>query len=83
MYHLQKNKNFERDRTRTCNPQIRSLVPYPLGHTPYAGEENFNKLKFYNYDITNQQQFNDPPPQKKIEANRPKGLTDQKNRDYY
>ena len=24
----------ERDRTRTCNPQIRSLVPYPLGHTP-------------------------------------------------
>ena len=25
---------FERDRTRTCNPQIRSLVPYPLGHTP-------------------------------------------------
>ncbi len=26
--------DFERDRTRTCNPQIRSLVPYPLGHTP-------------------------------------------------
>ena len=26
---------FERDRTRTCNPQIRSLVPYPLGHTPW------------------------------------------------
>ena len=26
-------KIFERDRTRTCNPQIRSLVPYPLGHT--------------------------------------------------
>ena len=25
---------IERDRTRTCNPQIRSLVPYPLGHTP-------------------------------------------------
>ena len=25
---------FDRDRTRTCNPQIRSLVPYPLGHTP-------------------------------------------------
>ena len=23
----------DRDRTRTCNPQIRSLVPYPLGHT--------------------------------------------------
>ena len=26
-------KIFDRDRTRTCNPQIRSLVPYPLGHT--------------------------------------------------
>ena len=25
---------IDRDRTRTCNPQIRSLVPYPLGHTP-------------------------------------------------
>ena len=24
---------FDRDRTRTCNPQIRSLMPYPLGHT--------------------------------------------------
>ena len=24
----------ESDRTRTCNPQIRSLMPYPLGHTP-------------------------------------------------
>ena len=24
---------FDHDRTRTCNPQIRSLVPYPLGHT--------------------------------------------------
>ena len=22
----------DRDRTRTCNPQIRSLMPYPLGH---------------------------------------------------
>ena len=29
-----KKKLVERDRTRTCNPQIRSLVPYPLGHTP-------------------------------------------------
>ena len=27
-------KVYERDRTRTCNPQIRSLMPYPLGHTP-------------------------------------------------
>ena len=26
-------KCFNRDRTRTCNPQIRSLVPYPFGHT--------------------------------------------------
>ena len=26
-------KSVDRDRTRTCNPQIRSLVPYPLGHT--------------------------------------------------
>ena len=25
-------KNNDRDRTRTCNPQIQSLVPYPLGH---------------------------------------------------
>ena len=30
---LKQMKNiFEHDRTRTCNPQIRSLVPYPLGH---------------------------------------------------
>ena len=27
---------FDRDRTRTCNPQIRSLVPYPLGHTTFV-----------------------------------------------
>ena len=26
-------KIIDRDRTRTCNPQIRSLMPYPLGHT--------------------------------------------------
>ena len=25
--------DYDRDRTRTCNPQIRSLMPYPLGHT--------------------------------------------------
>ena len=30
---LKTSKYFDRDRTRTCNPQIRSLVPYPLGHT--------------------------------------------------
>ena len=29
---------FDRDRTRTCNPQIRSLVPYPLGHTTTVNE---------------------------------------------
>ena len=28
-------KVSDRDRTRTCNPQIRSLMPYPLGHTAY------------------------------------------------
>ena len=27
---------FDRDRTRTCNLQIRSLMPYPLGHTTLA-----------------------------------------------
>merc|ERR1711867_140456 len=27
-----RSKRIDRDRTRTCNPQIRSLVPYPLGH---------------------------------------------------
>ena len=25
-------KGIDHGRTRTCNPQIRSLVPYPLGH---------------------------------------------------
>ncbi len=29
---LEKQKDFDLDRTRTCNPQIRSLMPYPLGH---------------------------------------------------
>ncbi len=29
-----KLKYTKHDRTRTCNPQIRRLVPYPLGHTP-------------------------------------------------
>ena len=28
-----KKELTDRDRTRTCNPQIRSLMPYPLGHT--------------------------------------------------
>ena len=31
-------KKSDRDRTRTCNPQIRSLVPYPLGHTTTVSE---------------------------------------------
>ena len=26
-------KKFDRGRIRTCNPQNRSLMPYPLGHT--------------------------------------------------
>ena len=30
-------KKIDRDRTRTCNPQIRSLMPYPLGHTAADG----------------------------------------------
>ena len=30
-------KDDDRGRTRTCNPQIRSLVPYPLGHTAPVG----------------------------------------------
>ena len=34
--HFNGPKRFDRDRTRTCNPQIRSLVPYPLGHTTYG-----------------------------------------------
>ena len=30
--YLTEEKIFDPDRTRTCNPQIRSLMPYPLGH---------------------------------------------------
>ena len=30
--HVKKHFCSDHDRTRTCNPQIRSLVPYPLGH---------------------------------------------------
>ena len=37
-------KSFDRDRTRTCNPQIRSLMPYPLGHAA-ADEEGFKSAK--------------------------------------
>ena len=32
----EKHTCCDRDRTRTCNPQIRSLMPYPLGHTAAA-----------------------------------------------
>ena len=35
-------KTIDYDRTRTCNPQIRSLVPYPLGHAVY----NYFALKY-------------------------------------
>ena len=38
-----KKKYYDRDRTRTCNPQIRSLVPYPLGHT--VGLSTSNEFK--------------------------------------
>ena len=39
-----RNKRYfdDRDRTRTCNPQIRSLMPYPLGHT---ASFTFNQTK--------------------------------------
>ena len=43
---INETKNFDRDRTRTCNPQIRSLVPYPLGHTTSADD---SQLFCYNY----------------------------------
>ena len=33
-----KKSSVDRDRTRTCNPQIRSLMPYPLGHTAAVGK---------------------------------------------
>ena len=40
-------KDIDRDRTRTCNPQIRSLVPYPLGHTAgYDKNCDFYKSNF-------------------------------------
>ena len=39
-------KDFDLDRTRTCNPQIRSLMPYPLGHKAgHVGREDFDKYK--------------------------------------
>ena len=41
-----KNCN-ERDRTRTSNPQIQSLVPYSLGHTTYMMGTNSSVYKLY------------------------------------
>ena len=38
----------DRDRTRTCNPQIRSLMPYPLGHT---AEVELHKTELFNVPI--------------------------------
>ena len=35
---------FDRGRTRTCNPQIRSLVPYPLGHTAQLGGDRESRM---------------------------------------
>ena len=37
------SKNIDRDRTRTCNPQIRSLMPYPLGHTAAGYKRTTNE----------------------------------------
>ena len=42
-------KNFDLDRTRTCNPQIRSLMPYPLGHKAGLTKEG----KTRTYELTN------------------------------
>ena len=41
------SKTIDRDRTRTCNPQIRSLMPYPLGHT--AAGYNLWTISAYGY----------------------------------
>ena len=62
MTYKSKNKKviIDHDRTRTCNPQIRSLVPYPLGHmvSLYQIDDNFlnNKSVFQSmlqYNIKN------------------------------
>ncbi len=54
-------KYFERDRTRTCNPQIRSLVPYPLGHTPLLILNEFKLLIYYiNRKNSNMVKASDP-----------------------
>ena len=33
-------KSFDPGRTRTCNPLIRSQMPYPLGHRTFTGEHS-------------------------------------------
>ena len=40
-------KVIDRGRTRTCNPQIRSLVPYPLGHTALVGFQGMASLHIF------------------------------------
>ena len=50
-YYQIKTKILDRDRTRTCNPQIRSLMPYPLGHTATDGW----LIRVVNYKITKNQ----------------------------
>ena len=39
---LEQKDSTDRDRTRTCNPQIRSLMPYPLGHTAIDNDTYFS-----------------------------------------
>ena len=53
-------KNFDHDRTRTCNPQIRSLVPYPLGHM-VRGDSKHNQTKERaDFQTTQIQKHSDP-----------------------
>jgi hypothetical protein len=49
------DKNFDPGRTRTCNPQIRSLVPYPLGHKALASIDfvEYYYTFFYFYSTIN------------------------------
>ena len=34
---IKQKKRIDRNRTQICNPQIWSLVPFPLGHTVFKG----------------------------------------------
>ena len=45
MKHSEEDKKFDPGRTRTCNPLIRSQMPYPLGHRT-LGSNNINSLHF-------------------------------------